>query len=425
MRPSGVCSAGPPGVAFLRCICLMRNRSHNALDGVRHGGWCGVVGLLLVALGSVASAEEPVAPVRLEPVERVTDIGPMRGWLATVDLSDPAVDVVVSDVDGDADLDDADVALAEGAEVVLTPMDEFVGRTGVHLAFNANFFSWKEDAEGNKTQADIIGLSVSDGVQLSAVRKHGEESADPALKFHAVRYGPDENWHEHAVVTRAERFNVEQVKELWGGRLDGEYRLDAVAGIGPSDTSLVPGTLLVQDGENLGLTARVAPTKRHPRTAAGVSEDGKTLYVLVIDGRQIGHSVGATLPEMAALLIEAGADDAVALDGGGSSSLIGRARFVDAALREQADPDGDGWVTNRPSDGRYRAIANQVGIRWLEAGKYDAPPPYVPGRPDVFSAASAPAPAAEDVVPEHPEVDPNRLNPSPTPSPRVAPQESP
>ena len=40
-----------------------------------------------------------------------------------------------------------------------------------------------------------------------------------------------------------------------------------------------PGTLLVEDGQDRGATAQVAPTERHPRTAAGVSRDGRTLLL--------------------------------------------------------------------------------------------------------------------------------------------------
>ncbi|MEM1444787.1 MAG: phosphodiester glycosidase family protein [Planctomycetota bacterium] len=338
---------------------------------------------LLVGAGSaemrVAGSD---APITLEPVERMTEHGPIRGWAATIDLSDPAIDVVVSDIDGDADLDDADVEIVEGAEVILTPMDSFVTRTGVHLAFNANFFSWKEDAEGNKTQADIIGLSVSDGRIYSERR----EATDPVLILSKAKHGFRGDTERTSARVDALRSDSDFPVASAVGDGEAEYwKIDVVAGIGPSGTSDVPGTLLVQDGENLGETARVAPTKRHPRTAAGVSEDGTMLYVLVIDGRQIGHSIGATLPEMADLLIEMGADDAVALDGGGSSSIIGRARLMPEHLRALADPDGDGWVTNRPSDGRYRPIANQVGIRWAEAGEYEGPPAFIPGTADVWS----------------------------------------
>ncbi len=77
---------------------------------------------------------------------------------------------------------------------------------------------------------------------------------------------------------------------------------------------------------------------RHPRTAVGVSADGRTLYLLVIDGRQPDFSAGATLAELAGLLTSEGAAAVYNLDGGGSTAM---------AL------DGIG-VVNRPSDGTER-----------------------------------------------------------------------
>jgi exopolysaccharide biosynthesis protein len=96
----------------------------------------------------------------------------------------------------------------------------------------------------------------------------------------------------------------------------------------------------------------VAPAQRHPRTAAGVSRDGRTLLLAVADGRQPGWSVGLTLPELARLMIEAGAWNAVNLDGGGSSAMW---------YREPGS--GAGRVLNRPSDGRVRPVASHLGVR--------------------------------------------------------------
>lgn len=58
----------------------------------------------------------------------------------------------------------------------------------------------------------------------------------------------------------------------------------------------------------------------HPRTAAGVTADGK-LILMVVDGRQRA-SRGADLTELANLLASTGAIDGMNLDGGGSSSLV-------------------------------------------------------------------------------------------------------
>lgn len=57
---------------------------------------------------------------------------------------------------------------------------------------------------------------------------------------------------------------------------------------------------------------------RHPRTAAGLRPDG-TIILLVVDGRIPEYSNGATLVDLAELMINAGADRAINLDGGGSS----------------------------------------------------------------------------------------------------------
>lgn len=81
---------------------------------------------------------------------------------------------------------------------------------------------------------------------------------------------------------------------------------------------------------------------RHPRTLVGVSQDNRTLWLVVADGRAEGRS-GLTLCEAAQFLLEQGAHDALQLDGGGSSTLVVRGR-----------------VRNVPSDGRERPVANAL-----------------------------------------------------------------
>ena len=82
----------------------------------------------------------------------------------------------------------------------------------------------------------------------------------------------------------------------------------------------------------------------HPRTAVGLSRDRHTLLLAVADGRREGVP-GLTLPELAALLVEAGACTALNLDGGGSSALWLRDRIV-----------------NQPSDGVERRVANHLAV---------------------------------------------------------------
>jgi len=86
----------------------------------------------------------------------------------------------------------------------------------------------------------------------------------------------------------------------------------------------------------------------NPRTALGLKADG-SVVLYTIDGRQDYYSIGATYTQTAQRLIELGCVTAVALDGGGSTTL-------GATL-----PGSDAFtVLNRPSGGAQRAVADSV-----------------------------------------------------------------
>lgn len=92
----------------------------------------------------------------------------------------------------------------------------------------------------------------------------------------------------------------------------------------------------------------------HPRSAIGLTENGSTLILMVVDGRQPSVSEGATLPELATFLREYGATTALNLDGGGSSTL---------AISKLT---GDVQLLNNPVNydqlNVERPIANHLGI---------------------------------------------------------------
>lgn len=68
-------------------------------------------------------------------------------------------------------------------------------------------------------------------------------------------------------------------------------------------------------------------TTRHPRTLAALDGDGR-LWLLAIDGRQPGHSLGASFPALVALSRHLGFVDVVNLDGGGSTTMVVQGRIV-------------------------------------------------------------------------------------------------
>ncbi|RKS76919.1 uncharacterized protein DUF2233 [Actinomadura pelletieri DSM 43383] len=107
----------------------------------------------------------------------------------------------------------------------------------------------------------------------------------------------------------------------------------------------VGGFPILRDGEPL---KDLDPKGPAPRTAAGVSRDGRHLYLVVVDGRS-KRSAGLTVAELASLMDKAGADGAVNLDGGGSSTFVTRTK-------------GKAVIRNEPSDGSERAVANGIGV---------------------------------------------------------------
>jgi exopolysaccharide biosynthesis protein len=104
-------------------------------------------------------------------------------------------------------------------------------------------------------------------------------------------------------------------------------------------TAIGAGTHLVSAGNPLPKERPDAP--RHPRTAVGWN--AKSLFFFVVDGRRPPLVVGMTYSELAALAARYGCEQAVALDGGGSSTMVINARVV-----------------NTPSDGEQRPLANAL-----------------------------------------------------------------
>ena len=108
------------------------------------------------------------------------------------------------------------------------------------------------------------------------------------------------------------------------------------------------GPCLVKNGEHYVTTVGEefgsdVAGGRAPRTALGITKDGKALLV-VVDGRSRA-SVGYTLLELAQFMLEQGAVEAMNLDGGGSSQMI---------IGNQ--------IVNAPSDGRERRQGAGIAV---------------------------------------------------------------
>jgi len=105
---------------------------------------------------------------------------------------------------------------------------------------------------------------------------------------------------------------------------------------------------LLVDGRNIASSEGL-----HPRSAIGVSQDGRYMSLMVIDGRQPGFSEGVTTAESAEWMRKLGAWNALNLDGGGSTTLV------------IEGPEGRPRVLNRPSGpppGTERRVGNHLGV---------------------------------------------------------------
>ena len=102
---------------------------------------------------------------------------------------------------------------------------------------------------------------------------------------------------------------------------------------------------ILADGQ---VTAGLDASTAAPRTAVGVKPDGSVIFY-TIDGRQSGHSVGATIQMVAQRLKELGCRDAILLDGGGSTTMV------------STYPDySDSTLINAPSEGTVRSVTNAI-----------------------------------------------------------------
>lgn len=86
-------------------------------------------------------------------------------------------------------------------------------------------------------------------------------------------------------------------------------------------SALASGPILVLDGKAVEYGSDDSfYTHRHPRTLIGTRRDGRVVMA-VIDGRAKGEAAGATIAEAAFIARLLGLEDAINLDGGGSSAL--------------------------------------------------------------------------------------------------------
>lgn len=164
-------------------------------------------------------------------------------------------------------------------------LDEFVKKSNAIGIVNASGFS---DPDGYGKGAKAYGVVIHDGKILQG---YNPKSGETAL---GITY-------EGKLVT-------------------GNYSAEQLVKMGVRDAMSFRPQLIV-NGKNLFTDKPARSWGIQPRTAVGQKEDGTIVFV-VIDGRQPGHSIGASMNDLAELLEERGVVTAMAMDGGSSSMML-------------------------------------------------------------------------------------------------------
>ncbi len=270
-------------------------------------------------------AEEPAtaatAPALPFKIERFAFPGPVAGVLARIDLTDARVHLKVA-LSDDRDPDGDGPCVGR-----LDTTSSAARRYDFAVAVNAGFF-----AEPPKRAFAGKELNYVVGNCALPVGWHFAEgkSIKPSSKY------------ARAVLVVHNDGKITLHDEMADMPADARY---AVGG----------SAVVLRDGMNV---ADVKNTARHPRTAVGVSADQRTLLLVTVDGRQ-ESSRGVTLVELSDLMQKLGAQQALNLDGGGSSTLV----VKDPATGVYA-------IANHPSDKAFatpevnveRPVADVLGI---------------------------------------------------------------
>lgn len=286
---------------------------------VRRWAWF-VVGLVL--LGPVPAPAEfpqprarrttyPAPGIRLEAWVFSQPL-PLRVWRVDLDLDEPTLEFVTTPKG----------RVAPPFETACQTTLAFAEEHHCIAAINASPFQPFRMLPGQPME--IVGLHLVDGEVVSP-----PESTYPAL-----------------VLTRNRRASI----------LDSPIRPEALKGqwLGVGGFAVV-----LRGGRTHFADAPTHAQIRHPRTAVGLSADGRRMVWLIVDGRQPLISEGVTYAELAELGRMAECADLLNLDGGGSTTLVVRQATT-----------GPWEVVNTPVGvrlpGSLRLNGNHLGVRTLD-----------------------------------------------------------
>lgn len=244
---------------------------------------------------------------------------PLVAHILRLDLSEPGIRLATTPGDP-----------SRGSEFVAQLTSVQLENAGAQFAVNASYFL---PFKGGSRGGDDYYPHVGDPVGASGAVIAGGRHVSPVE--------PDLDVRVNAIVCMTDSHVL-----IVTGQVCARDVQDGVAA----------GPLLLKEGvlQDFSQHDAAYAAAAAPRTALGLSPDRRTAWIVVVDGRLAGYSLGASLPKLAALFSALGASDAINLDGGGSSTLV------------RQGSDGRAEIVNRPVHtnipGRERPVANHLLI---------------------------------------------------------------
>lgn len=190
--------------------------------------------------------------------------------------------------------------------------------------------SWATKSYGNTLNKPIIEMLIVDNRVANIVEN-----------------GPPMDIPANGYVVSAVGKRIADIKNNF--TIDDPVLLDYDVNLKDLDFSIGGGSLMVKDGKAVS-TFTTNITGVHPRTAVGISQDRKQLIIITIDGRTKNFR-GVYQSELAQILIELGAYEAINLDGGGSTEMLVKGLGSTSPT-----------IVNYPSDGGERRVHNGIGV---------------------------------------------------------------
>lgn len=277
-------------------------------------------------------------------------------YSATTQHTSPGYDVILTPVTANVGQTvDVDLDVTDPEEASQTGGDKAAGDPGASQSADAQDGS----GDGNSVAADSQSLETA--APAEGTREVDEVTGSLVLTDQLTVGG-------RLVCTVDQVLESEKSIQIPQGKLvltvnkqNNQWLLDQVSALKPGDEVSIDVTAAdsrwndvvtaIGGYYKIVTNGQVGPqtdSTANPRTAIGIKADGSVLFY-AIDGRQSGYSIGATLTQVAQRLIELGCVEAVALDGGGSTTM--GATLPDASSMS---------ILGSPSDGSLRAVSNGI-----------------------------------------------------------------